>query len=262
MDNMDNVKQTIMDKLYETKTHYEVKIPLAIESGSRGWGFAATNADYDCRFVYLHKPDWYLSVFKKKDFIEYATDGIFDIKGYDITRALTDITNSRATIYEYLCSNEVYIQDGYAVDRLRNLAKIFFNPIPVSYHYLGLARNTLSEIIDTDEAKVKKYFYVLRPIANLNFIWQYRKMPYMEYDKTLLETNPGQEIFSAIQELKELKITLREHDKIPQNKFLITYFKAEIERFNDCLKGMKHTKSSDYDLVDETFRDIIKAAWK
>ena len=257
-----SIEQSIMDKLYKTEAHYEVKIPLAVESGSRGWGFSATNADYDCRFLYVHKPDWYLSIFKKKDFIEYATDGVLDIKGYDIARSLRDITNSKASVYEYLYSNEIYIQDKHIVDKLKNLAIDFFNPIPVSYHYLGLARNMLSEIVNTDEAKIKKYFYVLRPIANLNYIWQYKKMPYMKYDKTLLKTNPFPEIFSAIQDLKELKITMREHDKIPQNKFLIAYFNAEIEKFSNSLKAMKHTKNRNYDRVDEAFKNIIEAAWK
>ena len=251
-----------MDKLHKTEARYEVKIPLAIESGSRGWGFAAPNADYDCRFIYVHKKDWYLTVLRKKDFIKYAADEVFDIKGCDITRVLKDIMSSKASIYEWLSSNVIYIQDEHITGRLRDLAMDFFNPISVSYHYLGLARNMLSEIENADEAKIKKYFYVLRPVANLNFIWQHRKMPHMEYDETLLETNPDSEILSAVKDLKELKITLREHDKIPQNKFLIAYFKTEIERFDSCLKEMRHTKNRNYGPVDETFRSIIEYVWK
>ena len=54
------IKQSILEKLYETEETHQVKILLAVESGSRGWGFAAKNADYDCRFIYVHKKDWYL----------------------------------------------------------------------------------------------------------------------------------------------------------------------------------------------------------
>jgi len=256
------IVQNITNKLHQTEVGYQVKIPLAIESGSRGWGFAATNADYDCRFLYANNKDWYLSVFEKKDFIEYAADEVYDIRGYDITRALKDIASSKAYIYEWLSSNVVYIRDDHIVGKLRELAADFFNPIPISYHFLGLARNMLGDITSTDEAKIKKYFYILRPIINLNFIRQHKKMPHMEFDRNLEEVGASSEICSAIQELKERKLALREHDKIPQHKLLITYFEAEIQKFEDCLREMKHEKNKNYGAVDETFRSIIEDLWK
>ena len=71
------IKKKILQKLRETEDSHQVKIPLAIESGSRGWGFAALDADYDCRFIYVHKKDRYLSVFERKEFIEYDIDEVF-----------------------------------------------------------------------------------------------------------------------------------------------------------------------------------------
>jgi predicted nucleotidyltransferase len=243
-----------MQKLKATEEKYEVKIPLSIESGSRGWGFAATNADYDCRFLYVHKRDWYLSVCDKKDFIEYAADEVYDIKGYDISRALKYIMNSQATIYEWLSSNVIYIRDEKITNKLQNLAAEFFNPISISYHYLNLARKMFKEIDGADTAKVKKYFYILRPIANLNFIWQYRKMPYMEYDRTLAEIELNSEIKNAIEDLKNLKMSSREHDLIPKYKPLTGYFTDEIEKFDNCLKDMRHTKNKNYNIIDDAFQ--------
>ena len=256
------IVQNIMDKLHQTEAVHQVKIPLAVESGSRGWGFAAANADYDCRFLYAHNRDWYLSVFKKKDFIEYATDEVYDIRGYDITRALRDIAASKAYIYEWLSSNVVYIRSDNTVEKLRGLAADFFNPIQVSYHFLGLARNMLGDIISEDEAKIKKYFYILRPIINLNFIWQYKKMPHMEFDKNLEEASPPQEICFAIKELKEQKLAMREHDKIPRHRLLASYFEEECQKFERRLKEMKHEKNRDYDAVDKVFRSIVEDLWK
>ena len=85
---MSDIKEVIMQKLREIETGYNVKIPVAIESGSRGWGFASPDSDYDCRFVYVHKTDWYLSVLERKDIIEYAADAVFDINGWDLKKVL------------------------------------------------------------------------------------------------------------------------------------------------------------------------------
>ena len=256
------IKEAIIDKLQHIEQSYEVKIPLAIESGSRGWGFAAANADYDCRFIYVHRAERYLSVLEMDEFIEYELDETYDIKGYDLKRVLKYILKSQATINEWLSSNVVYIKNDPITNKLSELAAGFFNPIPVSYHYLSLAKKMMAEITAADEAKIKKYFYILRPIANLNYIQQYGKMPYMEYNKTLDATNPPSDVFAAIQALKAQKAVLLEHDKIPQHTFLLGYFSSEISRFERVLKEMKHEKNTDYTLLDEAFRAIIGEVWK
>jgi len=250
-----------MNKLHDIESTHEVKILHAIESGSRGWGFAAANADYDCRFIYVHKSEKYLSVLESKEFIDYELDETYDIKGYDLKRALKYIIKSQTTIFEWLSSNEVYIKNEPIVKKLQGLAADFFNPIPVSHHYLSLARKMLGEITASDEAKIKKYFYILRPIANLNFIQQYSKMPYMEYDKTLAAIEPPANIVGAIHELKQRKMNMLEHDKIPKHELLVDYFVSEIDRFEGALKELKHDKNTDYACVDEAFRAIIKDVW-
>ena len=63
---MEDIKKSIMEKLQHTKNNYNICIPLAIESGSRAWGFASPDSDYDCRFIYVHEKDWYISVLEKK----------------------------------------------------------------------------------------------------------------------------------------------------------------------------------------------------
>jgi predicted nucleotidyltransferase len=258
---MDDAREKILRKLSETETLQEVKIPLAIESGSRGWGFASPDSDYDCRFIYVHRKDWYLTVLDKKDIIEYAADPVFDINGWDVKKVLQHIIKSNAVMFEWLSSNGVYIKDEGITGLLQNLAADFFNPIAVSHHYLSIARNKLAEILAEDTAKLKRYFYILRPIANLNYIRQYGRMPYMEYDRTLVETETAPEVLSAIQELKAIKAVSDESYKIKQHERLIAYFQQEIDKFTERLNSMKYEKNRDYELLDAVFKEIIERAW-
>ncbi|MDY4414467.1 MAG: nucleotidyltransferase domain-containing protein [Ruminococcus sp.] len=46
------MKQIISDKLNEIEKTQNVRIIHAVESGSRAWGFASPDSDYDVRFIY------------------------------------------------------------------------------------------------------------------------------------------------------------------------------------------------------------------
>ncbi len=42
----------IPEKLKEIEKNYGVEILWAVESGSRSWGFASPDSDFDVRFIY------------------------------------------------------------------------------------------------------------------------------------------------------------------------------------------------------------------
>jgi len=258
---MNSIQQEILNKLQSTEATHDVKIIHAIESGSRGWGFAAKDADYDCRFIYVRPQDWYLSVQARTEFIEYAVDEVFDIRGYDISRVLKYIARPDIAVYEWLSSNEIYIRNNALVSQLQALTVAYFNPVPTSWHYLKLAERMYDAVASTDQAKIKKYYYILRPIANLNYIWQHRKMPHMEYTRTIAEIEMPSDVLSAIQGLTQIKQAAHEHDTIEKQELLLSYFKAEIAKAHDRLSTMQQTKNRDYEQIDTVFRNIIKEAW-
>ncbi len=59
------MKEAILNELNRIENEYSVKILYAVESGSRGWGFESTDSDYDVRFIYISKLNWYLSMKRK-----------------------------------------------------------------------------------------------------------------------------------------------------------------------------------------------------
>jgi predicted nucleotidyltransferase len=256
-----NIYSTIIKKLRETEEKYCVKIPLAIESGSRGWGFASPDSDYDCRFVYVRERDWYISVFDKPDIIEYAADKVFDVNGWDIRKFISHITKSNAVMFEWLSSNEIYIKDVQITELLQGLAVDFFNPISVSHHYLSLANKKYKEILEADEAKLKKYFYVLRPLANLSYVEQYGKQPYMEYFRTLAEVEVKKTVADEILRLVEMKKAADESFMIPKNTTLLDYFADELDRHEERLKTLTFDKNRYREQADVLFRKIIELVW-
>lgn len=85
------IRKDILTRLTNVEIEHDVRILLAIESGSRAWGFASPNIDYDVRFIYIKNDmNWYLSVDleDRRDVIEYPIVDDIDLNGWDIRKAL------------------------------------------------------------------------------------------------------------------------------------------------------------------------------
>ncbi len=147
------MKRKILEKLKQIETEKNVKILFAVESGSRAWGFASPDSDYDIRFIYKHEPDYYLSLWEKPDVIEFMTADDLDGSGWDIAKALKLLAKSNAPLIEWLYSPVVYFQDAAFVNQMKLLAKDCFSPIATLHHYLGTTKNFM-DVCDQDQVKL------------------------------------------------------------------------------------------------------------
>ena len=102
------MEDIIRKKLKEIEQKENVKIIMAVESGSRAWGFASPDSDYDVRFVYVRRPEDYLRLEKTKDVIEWQLDDVLDINGWDLKKALQLMHDSNPSIFEWCASPIVY----------------------------------------------------------------------------------------------------------------------------------------------------------
>jgi len=158
------MKTEIINKLTEIAAEYGIEILFACESGSRGWQFPSPDSDYDVRFIYVRRLNDYLSIAEQNDQIGILTFGELDVCGWDIRKVLQLLRKSNTTPFEWLQSPIVYIQQPRFRDELWSLCKDYFDRRSNIHHYLGIAQGALETMKSGDQIKIKKLFYVLRPL--------------------------------------------------------------------------------------------------
>ncbi|MCD9016579.1 nucleotidyltransferase domain-containing protein [Parachryseolinea silvisoli] len=171
------MKEVILNKLKDLEQQFDVKILLACESGSRAWGFASPDSDYDARFIYVHKKDFYLSIDERPDVLGLPVDAVLDIGGWELRKALRLFRKANAPLYEWLQSPLVYTaQDNFVAD-MKELMPQYFSPRAAMHHYLSMAKGVVEYELAAPEVRLKKYFYALRPILAARWIAERGTVP-------------------------------------------------------------------------------------
>lgn len=170
--NKNRMKTTIINKLAEIERSNDIKILFACESGSRGWEFPSPDSDFDVRFIYVRPLNFYLSVQDKDDQLGFPINDELDIYGWDIRKVLKLIRKSNTTPFEWLQSPIIYSELGNFRNDLWTLCQTYFYRKTNINHYLGIAHSALETVVNENEIKIKKLFYVLRPYFQLNGVWR------------------------------------------------------------------------------------------
>ena len=176
------MKETILQKLLELEQAENIKILYACESGSRAWGFASPDSDFDVRFIYTRRLGQYLSIAETTDVVGLPVNEVLDIGGWDLKKSLKLFLKSNAPLYEWLQSPIVYREDDNFVEELRGLMPAYFSRRSAANHYLSMATNTLRDDLQGDQVKLKRYFYALRPALACLWIVEKQTVPPMEFE--------------------------------------------------------------------------------
>jgi predicted nucleotidyltransferase len=106
-----SIREAILGKLQDVEAKHDVRVLYACESGSRGWGFASPDSDYDVRFIFVRPAREYLRVMPVRDVIEETPGPVFDVNGWDVRKALQLLAKGNATLVEWISSPVMYRQD-------------------------------------------------------------------------------------------------------------------------------------------------------
>lgn len=233
------MQQTIQKRLKDLEQAHQIRIWYACESGSRAWGFASPNSDWDVRFIYSHPVDWYLRLDEGDNTLDLGVDAdLLDFTGWELRKTLRLLANSNASPFEWLQSPVIYQSTVNFQTNLWQLAQAYFNPRAVAYHYYGLAKNSLKRGMQNGQMDLKKYFYVLRPLLALRWVLTQRTPPPMKFAPLLEEIKTDIEVYRAIHRLVRTKKAAQEGDSIRPVPLIQRYIKGSLANFEAQLPDL------------------------
>ena len=234
------VRKEILSRLHATEREHNVKILLAIESGSRAWGFASPNSDYDVRFIYVHPKDWYLAVDleDRRDVIEYEIVDDIDLNGWDLRKALKLFWKSNPAFVEWVQSPISYLEHGGFASAVREMLPRIYSPEKGIHHYRSMAKTNYRGYLKGDLVPLKKYFYVLRPLLAVRWLERYGEAAPIEFEK-LLTLVEDAALLADIQALLERKKAAQEKEMAPPVENLNRFIEKELVR----LEGYRSSPS-------------------
>mgnify|MGYP001860141024 CR=1 FL=1 len=245
----------IKQKICEIEEKEQVKIIYATESGSRAWGFVSPNSDYDVRFIYIRKPEFYLKLEKTKDFIEYEINDIFDINGWDISKTLKLLHSSNPTLFEWANSPYIY-KKTEEWTLVQNIMNDYFLSKKALNHYLSTAKNQYNRYLKDDIVKLKKYFYILRPILACKWILNEKTPPPMLFAE-LVNTQLEKDLKSIVENLVQKKINSQETELIPKIQILNEYIEENFIKLNTIINNVPKSKNNNYKQLNDLFLNLI-----
>lgn len=254
------IKKQILVFLNTIEREEGVRIFYACESGSRAWGFASIDSDYDVRFLYAHPKDWYLSIEQGRDVIEKPLNDRIDASGWDIKKALLLFRKSNPPILEWLCSPFIYLERDSIAGRLRKLLPEFYSPTTCLYHYLHMAQGNYREYLQGDVVWVKKYFYVLRPLLACRWIEANLGPVPMLFKELMKKVMPSDELTTVIDDLLERKKRGDELARGPKSPILDDFIVTELRRLEAVEWSLKK-QSADTEKLNRLFRYALKKIW-
>lgn len=251
-----DIRGEIEQELTKIEKQEQVRILLAVESGSRAWGFASPDSDYDVRFIYMRRPEDYLRLDERKDVIEWQLDQVLDIGGWDLRKALIQFHRGNATLFEWSNSPIVY-RSTRLWEQIYGEARSCFSRKATVCHYYGTAKSTYMGYLQEDQVKYKKYFYALRPLLACRYIEQYGNIPPVPFTELLDQDMPSQ-MRKEIDWLLERKKVTEEKDKNPQIPAIQEFIARELERQKALGDALEDDRCRDWDGLNRLFRSVLQ----
>ena len=249
--------QRIDQTLCELEREHGVRILYAAESGSRAWGFASPDSDYDVRFVYVRPAADYLRLTAPRDVIEYMPDDVLDVSGWDLQKALRLLAKSNPTLFEWNNSPIVY-RTTQAWQTVSAVMDSYFGFKAGLWHYLSIAYNNYHTMGTGETVRLKKYFYVIRPLLACLWILERGTPPPMRFTH-LMEAYLDASLKPVVEHLLAAKMRASESGRGARIAALNEYIEAQLVSLRSRIEQLPERAKPGFDALDRLFLDIVMA---
>lgn len=259
----------ILKVLQQIEKEYDIKILYACESGSRAWGFPSNESDYDVRFIYIHKKEWYLSIDQRRDVLEVPkhdklsihVDKLLDLNGWELTKALRLFRKSNPPLLEWLHSTIIYYQGSSAIAKMHEVESEIFSPVSGIHHYLKMAKGNYKDYLNREEIKIKRYFNIFRPLLAAKWIAKHHAFPPVTFTQLVEDILPTHEIRMVLEEIIKLKIAGDVLDPSPRTSLINNFVETEIEYLEEYVKEVSADRSNPTEILNQLFRETLDEVW-
>lgn len=245
------MRDTIIERLKYIEEQENIRILHAVESGSRAWGFASPDSDYDVRFIYVRPRDFYLKLESTRDVLEYPINDLLDINGWDLQKTLRLLHSSNPSVFEWFKSPIVYKSTVFSGEFISIMENYFLAKSGL-YHYLHMAAGNYREYLKGKTVRAKKYFYVLRPLLACRWILEQRTPPPMLFSELMAAELPGA-LQSPVKELLRIKMEVPELKLIPKVNVINEFIEDELTSIEEEIDGLPSSQKTDYDELNQLF---------
>ncbi len=250
------MREAIVEKLRGIERDEGIRILHAVESGSRAWGFASPDSDYDVRFIYLRPREHYLRLDRLRDVLELPVDSVWDVNGWDLQKALRLLHAANPTLFEWCQSPIVYQTTPFFAERLLPVIQRYFSSRAGIWHYLSMAEEQYGRYLQGERVRPKKYFYALRPILACEWILERRTPPPMAFAELAAAQLPP-ELQGPVEELLALKRRGGELAEIPRVDALNAFMLRELERLRARAAALPRDSQRDWGLLNRLFLQAL-----
>ncbi|MBR5984749.1 MAG: nucleotidyltransferase domain-containing protein [Bacteroidales bacterium] len=234
-----NMQSAILAHLEDIERKYDVRVLLAVESGSRARGLYSDESDWDLRFVYVNKLDWYLNVNEGRDVIEEMYDDNIDMVGWELRKTLRLFQKSNPSLMEWLHSPVIYRADEDFLSRMRALEPLYFNPIKTMYHYESLYIKHDKRYLQDSTNPLKRFLHYLRGILSCRWLEEHKTMPPVLFSELVQSTVDEEVIRQKIDALIALKRQSKGNDNKEVDADLVDYARRLAEHFEHTIPDFR-----------------------
>lgn len=276
---MKTADNDVLQTIHQIGHENGVIMLLAVDQGSCEWGYANDKSDKDVRAIYIHRPEWYLSLAegRSETIAERFPAGSrgnkaeIDFVGFDARKAMRHFYKGNAQIVEWITARHTYYDygddaHGSIQDAFTGLMQRcgFYNARAFFEHHKQRSKSHyLNWIIHQGAVSVKKYLTILRSAATARYVlWFDGKEIAPHYLSILLEyscgTSSAPGFVGRAQELIDLKQGSELDDPTtPRIPELDSYIEETWTLDGSNLP----VGDPDMLILDELFRTFLRIAW-